>query len=104
MLTSLDLNDRASGRIATYLPRFTAAAPPDPGIANWRAWEALLADRGSGAAGEDERGMVIVTNGGFGTLSSSLIALPSADHAGLRPVWRFCAGRPGEAPFEDVAL
>jgi len=104
MLTSLELNDRASGRIATYLPRFSAAPPPDPDAGNWQSWETLVADRGSGAAGEDERGMVIVADGGFGTLSSSLIALPSADRAGLRPAWRFCAGRPGEAPFDDVAL
>jgi hypothetical protein len=48
--------------------------------------------------------MCVVTETGFGTLSSSLIALPAAANPGSRPVWRFAAGRPGEKPYESIAL
>ena len=106
MLTAFELDDPASGRIAAYLPRFRAAAAPDPETGDWRAWEALLAAReGVPDPLEDgrERAMCIVTDTGFGTLSSSLIALPAAALAGVRPIWRFAAGPPGETPFESMA-
>lgn len=107
MLTSGELDDPASGRIATFLPRFRAAPPPDPDSGDWRGWEALLAAREEGPDGEEngrERSMCIVTERGFGTLSSSLIALPAAADLGVKPVWRFAAGPPGKTPFESMAL
>jgi hypothetical protein len=107
MLTAVDLNDPASGRIAAYLPRFRAARAPDPDSGDWAAWEALMAGREKVQEGPEdgyERAMTVVTETGFGTLSGSLVALPSAELADLRPVWRFCAGRPGEAPYEPVKL
>ena len=48
--------------------------------------------------------MCVVTDRGYGTVSSSLIALPSAERFGEKPVWLFAAGRPGEATFEPVPL
>jgi Transport and Golgi organisation 2 len=102
MLTSLDLNERASERVARYLPRFEAASPPEPDTGNWAEWEALLAIREDGPENGRERAMCVVTDTGFGTLSSSLIALPAAEFRGIRPIWRFAAGRPGEARFETV--
>jgi hypothetical protein len=48
--------------------------------------------------------MTIVTDYGFGTLSSSLIALPSIEAVGVKPLWRFAAGRPGEVPYASVDL
>jgi hypothetical protein len=43
-----------------------------------------------------------VTDSGFGTVCSALIALPAVG-SGLKPVWRFAAGLPGTAPFDRVA-
>ena len=104
MITAHDRNDIASPRIRDYLPQFEAASPPDPDRNDWRDWQRLLADEehdpGAGLAGA----MCIPYDGGFGTVSSSLIALPSPVHAGDRPVWRFAAGRPGDAPHEPVAM
>jgi hypothetical protein len=107
MLTSGELDDPASGRIATYLPKFRAAAIPDPGKGDWKAWEALLAAHGEGPESPDdarERSMCVITETGFGTLSSSLIALPSAAALGTSPIWRFAAGRPGTEPFISITL
>jgi hypothetical protein len=50
--------------------------------------------------------MCIVTDSGFGTVCSSLIALPSADTAtritDSRGVFLFAAGQPDEALYEPV--
>jgi hypothetical protein len=107
MLTSLDLDDVKSGRIAAFLPRFRAAKSPDPDTGDWGEWQRLLASRGEGPIKPDEerdRSMCIVTETGFGTLSSSLIALPSSADLAVRPIWLFAAGRPGETPFKSVTL
>jgi len=100
MLTARDLNDASSPRVARYLPRFRDAAVPDPESGDWTAWQALLAARESDT---DQFGaMNIVTETGFGTLSGSLLALPSKENPDPRGVWLFANGRPGEAPYEVV--
>ena len=100
MLTAHDMNDPASSRIARYLPLFRKAAEPDPENADWRAWRALLACRDTD---DDHFGaMTIVSDSGFGTLSSSLIALPSPESRDPRGHWLFANGRPGEAEYEAV--
>jgi hypothetical protein len=52
--------------------------------------------------------MTIATDMGFGTVSSSLIALPAlperAGPAVPRPVWLFAPGPPDETPYEPVGL
>ena len=73
MITSGEPNDLASPRIARHLPKFAAAAFED--------WGALLAD----ASGPWETALNIPERNGFGTVCSSLIALPK----GGVPVWRF---------------
>ena len=100
ILTAHDMNDPASSRIARYLPLFRAAAEPDPEAGDWQEWKALLANRDTD---DDYFGaMTIVTDAGFGTLSSSLIALPSAEAMDPRGRWLFANGRPGEADYEAV--
>jgi hypothetical protein len=103
MLTAGDLNDETSPRVRRYLPRFKAAAEPDPGTGDWAAWESLLASTERDPADSPRAAMTIVTDGPFGTVSSSLIALPQVG-TDQKPIWRFASGRPGDAPFKDVAL
>jgi hypothetical protein len=104
MITARDRNDTAqSRRMRAYLPRFEAAPPPDPDRADWRAWEQLLGSGEVEPGGEPTDAMAFTTAGGFGTLSSSLIALP-APGLNRRPLWRFAAGHPGEHPFVEVRL
>jgi hypothetical protein len=93
MITAHDPDDRDSPRVARHLDRFRAAEPPSPG--HWSAWQAILADR-SGNPGEQ---INVVPRGGFGTVCSSLVALPGAG----RWLWLFAAGPPHEAPFLAVA-
>lgn len=99
MITAHDRNDPDSPRIRRYLPRFEAAAIPDPAAGDWRGWTDLLAER---QPGQPREGMSVVTDTGYGTVSSALVALPALGSDQRRPVFLFAAGRPGEAPFLPV--
>jgi len=99
MITARELNDPAAPRIALYRSRFQSAPPPDPERDDWQAWTLLLADRGAPDA-DPRDAMAIVTAGDYGTVCSSLVALPATG----RPIMKFAPGLPGEAPFERIAL
>ena len=103
MLTAHDVDDKSSPRTQTYLPRFRAAPPPDPGNDDWASWETLLADRDQAPDADGREAMTVTTDFGFGTLSSSLIALPGMHTEGAKAIYRFANGRPGEAPYHTVA-
>jgi hypothetical protein len=116
MVTAHDRNDPASQRIAFYLPRFAATAPPNPGDAripdrraprqegDWTEWERLLASRETAPGGAPTDAMEIVTDSGFETVSSSLVALAAHGLARRRPLWRFAAGLPSQVPFVPVEV
>jgi uncharacterized protein with NRDE domain len=99
MITARDLNDTTSARVRHFLPQFERAVLPDPGADDWRAWIELLGRRAAPGA-EPGDAMTIVTEGDFGTVCSTLIALPAF---GV-PIMKFAAGAPDEAPFERVVL
>jgi uncharacterized protein with NRDE domain len=98
MITAHDLNDPQSGRICHFRPRFEAAPAPDPEAGEWAAWQDLLAAREPGADAGLLDAMRIEPTNGFGTLSSSLVAL-GAD--GQR-VYLFSKTPPGDGPWLSV--
>lgn len=104
MITAMDLNDLNSRRMRHYLPRWQLEETPDPDSGNWGAWEELLQSRDYEPGGDVFDAMHIVSNTGFGTISSSLMALPSVNHSDRRPIWRFLGGRPESTPWIDVDL
>jgi len=95
IVTSHDLDDPASARGAAHLPRFRAAPAPDPARGDWAAWIALLSDGTGGDAAIN-----VPARGGFGTVCSSLVALPRRG----APMWLFAAGAPDWAAFQPVTL
>jgi uncharacterized protein with NRDE domain len=104
MIASGDLDDTRKPRLRRYRPRFAAAASPDPGSADWAAWEDLLADDTSEPQQGARSAMRFSAEGGFATLSSAMIALPAANRSGTRPVFRCRRWQPAPGPWEDVAL
>jgi len=104
MITAYDLNDVASPRMRRYLPRFETAAEPQPESDDWDDWISLLADRQHDADSGPGGAMTVVTDTGFGTVSSSLLALPAQTPADVRARWLFAAGRPGETAFSPIRL
>ncbi|MBC8269457.1 MAG: NRDE family protein [Rhodospirillaceae bacterium] len=102
MLTDRDLNDTFSHRVMRYLPQFHDAAAPDPAEDDWSAWTEILASKEF----EDEAGpkgaMNIDGGDGFGTVCSSIIAIPSVALAPQKPRWIFAGGAPDKTPFESV--
>jgi uncharacterized protein with NRDE domain len=104
MITAYDLNDTNGTRTRRYLPKFRAATEPDPETGDWAAWQDLLASRKREPDAGQEGAMCIVTDHGYGTVSSSLIALPRLDRIGVKPIWLFAPGRPGEAVHKSLEL
>ena len=108
MVTAMERDDPASPRIRLYRPRFITAMPPDPDSGNWRAWEFLLASRDREAGSGPGGAMFIdpvpgVEAGRFGTVSSSMIALPAIERTGQHPIWRFASGAPQTWQWQEVA-
>ena len=101
MLTAHDLNDFTSARIRRYKPLFERAAVPDPDRDDWSVWQLLLASRSS-ETGEPRDAMCIHTDDGYGTRSSSLIALPA--EASQRSRWEYADGAPDTTGFAAVDL
>jgi uncharacterized protein with NRDE domain len=97
-----DLDDQETPRLVRYRPLFAAAEAPDPGRGEWSAWEKLLTD------GKFEDGptsaMRFLTDRGFATVSSALIALPAIGRADLKPVFRFASHQPTASPWRDIPL
>jgi hypothetical protein len=99
MITARDLNDPTSARLRHYLPRFERARVPDLEADDWDGWAELMAARES-PDGDPRNAMGIVTEGDYGTVCSSLVALSASG----RTIMKFAAGLPGEVPFETVPL
>ncbi len=105
MLTAYDLNDTAAPRIRRHLPRFRAAPPPDPADSEgWFAWQALLGSRDSDKQAESGGAMLVGSDNGFGTVSSSLIALPGLENHPKKPVWLFNGSPRDKSVFAPVKL
>lgn len=104
MITASDRNDPTSARIRHYLPLWEMADMPDPEKGDWQAWVDLLGSREGETGSEVFDAMNIKSNTGFGTVSSSLIALPSVAFQNRKPIWRFCAGQPDKGTWSDVEL
>jgi len=105
MITSRDLNSTAdSSRMRYHLDRFRHAPAPDPDADDWDIWKALLASKETEPGASFRGAMNVDTDYGFGTVSSSLIALPNVERIGVQPQWLFCPARPGEADYEPVEI
>ena len=104
MITAYDLNDTNGTRTRRYLPKFRATAEPNPEENDWAAWQTLLASRERDPDAGQEGALCIVTDYGYGTVSSSLVALPRLDRIDVKPIWLFAPGRPGEAVHKPLEL
>lgn len=100
MLSSGELDDPDQARLGVFLPRFRAASVPEPPL-DWRAWQQLLGDRDYLPEDGPHAAINLDLPNGFGTCSSSCIALPA--EAGGPPLWLFADGPPDSAPFQRLA-
>lgn len=75
---------------------------PAPEVGDWQVWRDLLACREVGQTNAPEAAMNLDFPNGFGTCSSTLIALPAGPRVRERPVWLFADGPPDVTSFEPV--
>ncbi len=88
--TAEDPDDLSSPRTARFLPQFLNARRPSP--PDWTGWTALLTDSTQPA----ETALNIAPHNGFGTVTSTLIAL------GDQSLFLATQGPPGLSPFQAV--
>lgn len=100
MIASGEMDDPEIPRLVRYRPRFLAAPAPDPASGEWSAWADLLGEAGGGP----ERALRFDAGGGFATVSSALLALPSHDKPDLEPKFRFRGYHPTETPWRELEL
>ena len=104
MLTAHDLNDQTSPRVRAFLTPFSKSSAPDPDNNEWSEWKRILACRTPEEPDDPTEAMNIVTDFGFGTSSSSLIAIPSSVDTDKSAIWLF-SGVPKQHPeYSTVSL
>lgn len=69
-----------------------------------KEWQALMSDTGYPPKAGPFAAMNILDIDGFGTVSSSLIAIPRYPGFENRPHWLHAAGPPHEEPYHQVQL
>ena len=97
-----DLNELATPRLALASARFREAPPPDPGRAEWSAWQDLLSDDGAPSGMPPEAALRFRTPRGYGTVSSALIALPAAPSPDHPAVFRYAGWQPEASDWCNV--
>ena len=102
MLTAGELDDPEASRIRRYRPRFAKAKPPDPDRNDFAAWAALLESQDAAPEDGPTGAMRFRTETGFGTVSSSLLALAQPGHGKRRWRFRFAAWSPAVDPWREV--
>jgi Transport and Golgi organisation 2 len=98
MVTPEGCDVPSSARYQAHFEAFRAAPPPAPDAGDWSAWTELLRH-----ADEDDphRAMTVVTDHAFGTVASTLLALPASLAA--PPVLLFANGPPTSTPYQPLA-
>ncbi|MBK1631554.1 hypothetical protein CKO31_12525 [Thiohalocapsa halophila] len=112
MLTAGDLDDTSEPRIAGFLRAFRAAAEPAPAAdgGDWRAWIELLGRRAPDDAPREARLAAMsldgirLDGGDYGTVASSLVALPAYPGFDALPVFLHAEGPPDRTPYQPVAM
>jgi uncharacterized protein with NRDE domain len=102
MLTDTDLNDASSHRVTRFLPQFHKALEPEPDKDDWSTWMEILSTTDFDDDAGSKGAINIEGDGGFGTVCSSIIAIPSFALAPQKPRWIFAGGAPNKTPFETV--
>ena len=118
MISAYDMNDVKSAHIGRHIADFRKAAAPEPETwrqddtqtapSGWESWHEILRRNAAESGGDPFAAMSVQLDNGFETVSSSLIALPSAEfHAACpeeaRIRWLFANGSPRTAAYTPVS-
>jgi uncharacterized protein with NRDE domain len=100
IIASGDVDDLRIRRLELALPAFREWPAPDPDRDDWSAWESLLGSTRA-PSGEPATAAMRFRDGGYGTVSSALIALPARGED-RNPVYRFAGWLPELTPWRDL--
>jgi uncharacterized protein with NRDE domain len=107
MINAGGLNQTSDIRVRRYFDAFKAVPAPDPGAGDWASWTRVLADRSEDPEHGPISAACFMQDDGFGTLSSSLIALPAPprrlDEVPRPAEYLFAPGPPDQTEHRPVA-
>jgi hypothetical protein len=89
MLTAWGLNSSDSARTEYFLPKLRVAKTPNPETCEWTSWKKILNCKDFAPGTGSGEAMLIDVKQGFGTISSTLIALETAEVYKPRKKWLF---------------
>ena len=98
MIDAGELDDPNSPKIIANLAAF-AAVPPDPAAGDWTGWQRLFASHVPGQ-GDRDASLCVRRDNGYGTVSSSLIAIPA--DPGIPTIWLHADGPPDVTPYRPI--
>jgi uncharacterized protein with NRDE domain len=104
LIAAEDVDDLSTRRLELARPRFAALAAANPAADNWDGWQDLLSDAAAPPGEPETAAMRFRTGGGYGTVSSAVIALPQIGDMTRKPVFRFAGWLPEAMPWQDVPL
>jgi transport and Golgi organization protein 2 len=103
LIAAGEIDDLRPPRLALAKPRLRAASPPDPDRDDWTAWQDILGDDTVPPGAPAEAALRFLTERGYGTVSSAIVALPAIGDPERRPVFRFAAWQPEATPWRTIA-
>jgi hypothetical protein len=102
LIAAGDVDDFTTRRLALAMPAFRAWPAPEPDRDDWAGWEALLGSTRA-PSGEPATAAMRFRAGGYGTVSSAMIALPGGGVD--RPArFRFAEWQPEPTPWREISL
>jgi len=102
LIAAGDVDELITPRLALAQPRFRAAPAPDPDSEDWAAWQDLLGDDTVPPGASPEMALRFRTARGYGTVSSTLIALPATPSLERRAIFRYAGWLPEPSPWCNV--
>ena len=75
---------------------------PDPDSGDWIAWQQILSDKNCDPTTDPSSAMCIVSDWGFGTVSSTLLALPAPGADNPLGIYMFAPDRPDQSAYAPV--
>jgi uncharacterized protein with NRDE domain len=100
MIAADEINDDTNPRLVRHRATFLNEIP-DPDSGDWTGWKRAL---GSRPQENPKDGLCFGDGTGFGTRSSSLIALPPAGIADRRPIFLYADSPPDRTAWKPVDL
>ena len=104
MIDSNNLNDEKSKRYVQYYEYFCNSIPKGPNKNYWKKWVKIMSMKSKNRKNPLLGITIDPSNNNFGTVCSSLIAIPNPKITKEKPHWYYCDGAPKFEKFKNILI